>query len=211
MKPPIVPEEPPPVLTDVEIRTLLATCAKDKGFEGARDTAIIRLLFDTGVRRAELAGLMLWRWEEDGSRAPGDVDLDAGRARVLGKGRRPRGVHFGLKTAESLDNYLRRRRKHRLAELHPHLWLARKGPLSDSGVQQMLKERGREAGLEAPLHAHLFRHTFAHNWKLAGGQDAELMQLAGWRSPTMLLRYGASAAAERALQAHKRLSPGDRL
>ena len=82
--------------------------------------------------------------------------------------------------------------------------------MTGSGVYQTVDERSRLAGIEH-LHPHRFRHTFAHQWLDEGGQKVDLMHLAGWQSRLMLQKYGASAADERAREAHKRLGSGDRL
>ena len=90
----------------------------------------------------------------------------------------------------------------------PNVWLGPRGPLTDSGLRQLLERRCAKAGIR-PINPHLFRHTFAHEAKRRGMADDALMSVAGWRSPQVLHRYGASAAAERARESHRKLFGGE--
>jgi integrase len=74
----------------------------------------------------------------------------------------------------------------------------------------MVKRRGMEASVQN-CYPHRFRHTFADSWLAQGGNVDDLMNVAGWKSIAMPLRYAKGRGVARAAEAHKRLSPGDRL
>jgi site-specific recombinase XerD len=197
MRPPQLPEQPVGVVRAEHLTRLLRSC-EGRDFTSRRDAAIILLLVDTGIRRAECVGMTL-----------DDVDLDQRVVWVLGKGRRPRVLPIGRKTAQALDRYMRAREGHRLAHLQ-QLWVGRNGPMTASGVYQVVHDRARAAGLPA-MHPHQLRHAFATSWLAEGGNENELMLVAGWKSRVMIDRYTKATAVERARVSHARLSPGDRL
>lgn len=189
MKEPNITEVPPPVLPDEHLKALLKTCNND--FEGRRDEAIIRVLIDSGPRRSELANVLLT-----------DIDLDVGHIWVTGKRRRRRRVPITDATVRAIDRYLRRRNDHPQSEL-PYLWIGQRGRLTSSGLAQMIARRGDKAGID--VRPHLLRHVAAHRFLSKGGREGDLMQVMGWRSRSMLNRYGASLASDRAHAAFKEL------
>ena len=197
MSAPPAPAPVVPVLADDAITALLKTC-NSNAFEDRRDAAIIMLFVDTGARVSELTNLEL-------------DDISDGAARVMGKGSKPRSILYGTSTARALDRYLRVRDRHKDAPYSEALWLGKRGPMTRFGIRDVLERRCVEAGVPH-IHPHQFRHTFAHGWLADGGQETDLMRLAGWSSRSMLSRYAASAADARAAESYrKRQSPTDRL
>jgi site-specific recombinase XerD len=193
LREPNAPTQPPPVLTPEQLKAIFDTTRADKSFAGVRDFGILLSLADTGMRVGELIGMTL-----------DDIDFDNGTIEVTGKGRRRRNVAFTARTGKALLAYLRARARQNGAQDTDKVWTGMRGPLHEAAVWTIVKNRGAAAGVD-DVFPHLFRHTFAHRFRLKGGQEGDLAALGGWRSPAMLARYGASAASERAIEAHRRV------
>ncbi len=189
---PKVKEKPIEVVTTRQYEALLKTC--DSTFLGRRDEAIIRVLWDCGMRISELTGLRVE-----------DVSLDLDLAWVEGK-TGERKAPFTIATARSLDRYIRMRAKHRNAHLSA-LWLSDRGKgeaLTKSGVHRMLDRRSQQAHI-GHVHCHMFRHSAAHRLLAAGMTEGSVMEVMGWSDRSMLDRYGRSVRNIRALDDYRRL------
>lgn len=189
---------PVPVVELDDIRRMLSTCANWKAdFADARDAAIIRVLFDTGARLGELVALTVDGWQRRH-----DLLTLTGKTGT-------RIVPISPSTGEALSRYRRHRDKHADHRLDA-MWLGRRGALGPTGVAQLLNRRCDLAGIPH-INPHRFRHTWAHEFRAEGGNEGDLMYLAGWTSTAMAHKYGKSAANERAQQAARAINLGDRL
>ncbi|MEV5868455.1 tyrosine-type recombinase/integrase [Streptomyces tendae] len=170
-------------------------------FEKVRDHAMIRVLTE-GLRAEELLSLRL-----------GDLHLSQGLlqvvplkdARAAGEGRV---IPLQPKTIIALTRYMRARERHKLSS-GEWLWLGsrNRGHLTYSGLYRMVNRRAKDAGY-ASVSPHQFRHTFANDLLSAGVAEGDVMQVAGWKSRSMVDRYASDMATSRAVKAVKRM--GDR-
>ncbi|MGH3288657.1 MAG: tyrosine-type recombinase/integrase [Streptosporangiaceae bacterium] len=199
LKPPRVPDKPVPVFAAADLPRLERACA-GRAFAQRRDAALIAVFRATGIRLSELAGIRY----DPGDPRRSDIDLWHREITVHGKGRKTRVVKISYGAARSLDRYLRVRARHAQA-YRPQLWLGtgNRGPMTASGIYQVIVRRGRQCGID--LYPHRFRHHFSHTWLDRGGAEGDLMELNGWASPQMLRRYGASARSARARRSYDRV------
>lgn len=161
-----------------------------------RDTAIILVLYDCGLRAQELCDLTL-----------DSFNRSVMVLRVMGKGRKERLVGVGFKAAKSVDRYIRNRN-----DDARWLFLSGRGQMSYNGVRLMLGRRFRQAGIgDRYAGVHGFRRSFAVAFLDSGGSPLDLQTLAGWSSPSMTARYVRASQTELGLKAHRQHSPADRL
>ncbi len=161
---PKVPQRLPRYLKPEEIGAIMQAPDTSQPL-GQRDRAILEILYATGVRVSELAGLDL-----------ASLDRAKGEMRARGKGGKERIVLLGQPARDALNLYLREGRPKLLkGKRTSALFLNRSGErLSVRGVQSMLDRCARKAGLKW-VTPHLFRHTFATHM-LGGGADLRVVQ-----------------------------------
>lgn len=140
----------------------------------ARDTAMVELLYGSGLRVGELVGLDVLASDH----ARGWIDLDAAEAHVLGKGGKRRTVPVGKAALAALHAWLALRSQGlptgQLCD--PALFIGVRGArLSAASVWQRLRERSISAGMTTPVHPHMLRHSFASH-VLQSSQDLRAVQ-----------------------------------
>src|SRR5262249_33095555 len=207
LREPTVETQPVHALTDDELRALFATC-KGTTFADRRDFAMLAFLADTGVRVGELVALEVE-----------DLDFKTSTAPVVGKFGRRRVVAFGPKAGKAVLAYLRARAGHKDAgearlwigqRRPPHqaagLKIGERAPSNGAAVRKLVTRRGAAAGIK-DLPPPALRHTSPPRFRSKGAHPDARGQRGGGRPPAMLARYGASAAAERAIEAHRRVDP----
>ncbi len=156
----------PDVLSIQEIKDLLSLADASKP-QGARDAAMIELLYAAGLRVSELIGIKLQ-----------DVSLEAGFVRVFGKGSKERVVPIGLYAKERIDHYIVNARPQLLKKRINHfLFVTRLGkPMTRQGFWKLFKRYVLKAGINKNITPHTLRHSFASHL-LEGGADLRSVQL----------------------------------
>ena len=156
---------------------------------GKRDRAILELLYAAGIRVGELVGLNL-----------GDISLDEGLVRVLGKGSKERIVPFGTRAREALEAYLKVRGNlirakglpqsgKRCTEGAAVFLNARGGRLTARSVWNIVDCHVGRLAERLKVHPHTLRHTFATHMLNAGADLRTIQELLGHESLSTTQKY----------------------
>jgi integrase/recombinase XerC len=161
------------------------------GESRARDVAILELLYASGLRVSELAGLDL-----------DDLDRTERTLRVLGKGRKERIVPYGDAAAGALERWLGKRGEASGAVFTN----ARGGRLTVRSIHTIVRRAARAAGITRRVSPHTLRHTFATHL-LDGGADLRAIQeLLGHSRLSTTQRY-THVGAEQLMKVYDRAHP----
>jgi len=167
-------------LANGELRVLFTACAADPGPAGARDAAVVAVLYGAGLRRSEAVALDL-----------ADYDPESGALTVrAGKGRKARVAYLGGGGPEALEGWLH----YRGDTAGPLLLPVNKGKkiqhrrMTDQALLYILRKRAREAVVKG-FSPHDLRRTFISDLLDAGADIATVQKLAGHANVTTTARY----------------------
>lgn len=156
-----------PKVADVDQLSHLLDATADDPLE-TRDLSMFELLYSSGLRLSELAGLNVE-----------SIDRRGGEVRVLGKGGKERILPVGRRALDALSQWLEVRPA--LAnDREPALFVSQRGDrLSNRSIQSRLRRWGVKNGADQKLHPHLLRHSFASHMLESSGDLRAVQELLG--------------------------------
>ena len=144
-----VPKRLPQLVREDSVDSLLDSKIDDTDFEQVRNRLIVMMLYETGMRRAELIGLL-----------DKNVDTAKGELKVHGKRDKDRIIPFGTELADWIEKY--RSLRDDQALVGEHFFVRESGePLYPMLVYRIVREALTEAGVTSKRSPHVLRHTFA--------------------------------------------------
>jgi site-specific recombinase XerD len=190
---------PGSVLKDDQVRKLIA--AVDTTIpSGFRDRVILEILYSTGIRAAELLGLQV-----------ADIDLTAGLARVMGKGRKERMVPVGRTAVRLLESYLQAVRPLLLRDPTVQaVFVDDAGlPLPYHTLRRRVHFYASKAGLRVQVTPHTFRRSCTTEMLRAGANMYHVKEMLGHESLDTLKHY-ALLTIQDLKKTHRRCHPRER-
>ena len=156
----------PETLNEPSVKKLLEASREDNRPLARRDTAILELLYSSGLRVSELVNARLE-----------NIYLEDGAIRVTGKGNKTRVVPVGSAALEALNCYLNGERPSLVSrQSGSEIFLSKWGKkLTTTRIWQIVKQRAKLAGIEQNIYPHLLRHSFATHL-LGNGADLRVIQ-----------------------------------
>lgn len=144
--------------------------------------AMFELLYSSGLRVSELAGLDVRYAKEGAHTSAGWIDFDAGEVMVTGKGNKLRTVPVGAPALEAVNAWLAVRGA--LVKTDPHpLFLTERGTrMSPRVLQLRLKAHAQALGIPADVHPHVLRHSFASHVLQSSGDLRAVQEMLGHAS-----------------------------
>lgn len=169
---PKVKKQLPQTLTPEEVDKLLALPAQAGDTPKAlRDTALLEMLYATGMRVSETASITL-----------DDLDLQAGTVRCVGKGSKERMMPLYTEASNAVQAYLDKGRSRLLGnnKAERTLFLNPRGErLTRQGLWLIIKGYAKQLGLEDRVTPHTLRHSFATHMLNGGAGLREVQRLLG--------------------------------
>lgn len=196
-----VTQQVPETLSAAAVQRLLESVDPMDLPYGARDRAMLEMLYGSGLRVSELVQLSTDR-----------IDRESGFLRVLGKGSKTRYVPLGGVAAKALARYMEAGRPLLVREgvRSDAVFLSRLGrPLTRERVRQVICQRARDAGLSEHVFPHIMRHSFATHL-LENGADLRVIQDMLGHADLATTQIYTHVEQKRLEQLHRRFHPRGR-